>query len=76
MARSPYMMKRMIDKIFYEQNLALVWVTCGALLTIFVLRGISGYVQAVELARSAIIWSRAIRKRIFDHLMKPRPRLL
>ncbi|MEN3421087.1 ABC transporter ATP-binding protein, partial [Brucella abortus] len=24
-----YMMKPMIDKIFYEQNLALVWVICG-----------------------------------------------
>src|SRR5690606_12987499 len=46
-----YLMKPMIDKIFYEQNLGLVWVICGTLLAIFILRGISGYIQAVELAK-------------------------
>ncbi|WP_059244711.1 ABC transporter ATP-binding protein [Brucella vulpis] len=65
-----YMMKPMIDKIFYEQNLALVWVICGALLTIFVLRGISGYVQAVELAKIGNNLVARYQKRIFDHLMK------
>jgi ATP-binding cassette subfamily B protein len=65
-----YMMKPMIDKIFYEQNLALVWVICGTLLAIFVLRGISGYIQAVELAKIGNNLVARYQKRIFDHLMK------
>lgn len=65
-----YLMKPMIDKIFYEQNLGLVWVICGALLGIFILRGISGYIQAVELAKIGNNLVARYQKRIFDHLMK------
>jgi ATP-binding cassette subfamily B protein len=65
-----YMMKPMIDKIFYEQNLPLIWVICGTLLAIFILRGFSGYVQAVELAKIGNNLVARYQKRIFDHLMK------
>ncbi|MBC2886230.1 ABC transporter ATP-binding protein [Ochrobactrum sp. CM-21-5] len=65
-----YLMKPMIDKIFYEQKVGLIWVICGALLTIFILRGFSGYIQAVELAKIGNNLVARYQKRIFDHLMK------
>jgi ATP-binding cassette subfamily B protein len=65
-----YLMKPMIDKIFYEQKIGLIWVICGAILGIFVLRGLSSYVQAVELAKIGNNLVARYQKRIFDHLLK------
>lgn len=65
-----YLMKPMIDKIFYEQKLSLVWIICGAILVIFILRGFSGYVQSVELAKIGNNLVARYQKRIFDHLTK------
>ncbi|PRD43461.1 ABC transporter ATP-binding protein [Phyllobacterium phragmitis] len=65
-----YLMKPMIDKIFYEQKLGLVPIICGALFGIFVFRGLSGYVQAVELAKIGNNLVARYQKRIFDHLMR------
>ncbi|WP_343312632.1 ABC transporter ATP-binding protein [Brucella sp. BE17] len=65
-----YMMKPMIDKIFYEQQLGLIWIICGSILAVFILRGLSGYVQAVELAKIGNNLVARYQKRIFDHLMK------
>ncbi|MEJ5080632.1 MULTISPECIES: ABC transporter ATP-binding protein [unclassified Ochrobactrum] len=65
-----YMMKPMIDKIFYEQQIGLIWIICGAILSIFVMRGLSSYVQAVELAKIGNNLVARYQKRIFDHLMK------
>ncbi|WP_425373561.1 ABC transporter ATP-binding protein [Phyllobacterium leguminum] len=65
-----YLMKPMIDKIFYEQQLGLIWIICGAILSVFILRGLSSYVQAVELAKIGNNLVARYQKRIFDHLMK------
>ena len=65
-----YLMKPMIDKIFYEQQLGLISIICGAILGVFILRGLSGYVQAVELAKIGNNLVARYQKRIFDHLMK------
>ncbi|RCS25198.1 ABC transporter ATP-binding protein [Phyllobacterium salinisoli] len=65
-----YLMKPMIDKIFYEQQLGLIWVICGAIMGVFILRGLSSYVQAVELAKIGNNLVARYQKRIFDHLMK------
>ena len=65
-----YLMKPMIDKIFYEQNIGLIWVICGAILGIFLLRGFSSYIQAVELAKIGNNLVARYQRRIFDHLMK------
>lgn len=65
-----YLMKPMIDKIFYEQQLGLIWVICGAIMGVFILRGVSSYVQAVELAKIGNNLVARYQKRIFDHLMK------
>ncbi|MBN9044140.1 MAG: ABC transporter ATP-binding protein [Rhizobiales bacterium] len=65
-----YTMKPMIDKIFVEQKLGLVWVISCVLLVLFILRGLAGYVQAVELAQIGNNLVARYQKRIFDHLMK------
>ncbi|MBV2144178.1 ABC transporter ATP-binding protein/permease [Falsochrobactrum sp. TDYN1] len=65
-----YLMKPMIDKIFYEQKIGLIWIICGAILGIFILRGLSSYIQAVELAKIGNNLVARYQKRIFDHLMK------
>lgn len=65
-----YMMKPMIDKIFYEQQIGLIWIICGAILSIFIMRGLSSYIQAVELAKIGNNLVARYQKRIFDHLMK------
>ncbi len=60
----------MINKIFYEQKVGLIWVICSTLLAIFILRGLSGYIQAVELAKIGNNLVARYQKRVFDHLMK------
>lgn len=65
-----YMMKPMIDKIFYEQKIGLIAVICGGILGIFILRGLTSYIQAVELAKIGNNLVARYQKRIFDHLMK------
>nr|WP_210282272.1 ABC transporter ATP-binding protein [Mesorhizobium sp. RMAD-H1] len=65
-----YIMKEVIDTIFYAQRIDLIAVICGAILAAFVLRGIATYVQAVELAKIGNNLVARYQKRIFDHLMK------
>lgn len=65
-----FIMKDVIDKIFYEQRIDLIAVICGAVLLAFILRGLSSYVQAVEIAKIGNNLVARYQKRVFDHLMK------
>ena len=65
-----YLMKPMIDKIFVEQNTSLIGLISGAIFFMFLLRGVSSYVQAVELAKIGNNLVARYQKRIFDQLMR------
>lgn len=65
----PWMMKPLIDQIFYQGRFDLVPLICGAVALIFVVRGLATYGQAVALARIGNNLVARFQQRIFDHLM-------
>ena len=66
----PWMMKPLIDDVFYAQRYDLVFVICGAIIAVFAIRGFASYGQAVLLARVGNNLVARYQQRIFDHLMK------
>lgn len=64
-----YLMKDVINKIFVDRNHAAVWLLGGALISLYLIKGVAGYVQAVTLAK---IGNRIIadyQRRLFDNLL-------
>lgn len=65
-----YIMKEVIDTIFYEQRSDLIIWIAGSILLAFILRGFGSYIQAVQLARIGNNLAARYQKRMVDHLMK------
>ena len=65
-----YLMQPMINKIFVDLDISMIPIICGSILGVFVLRGLSSYVQAVELAKIGNNLVARYQKRIFNHLMR------
>jgi subfamily B ATP-binding cassette protein MsbA len=63
-------MGRVVDEIFYKQSSGQIFWICGAVITIFTLRGLGGYAQAVILAKVGNNLVARYQQRIFDHLMR------
>jgi subfamily B ATP-binding cassette protein MsbA len=66
----PWVMRPLIDDVFYRENYALIPWICGAIASVFVVRGLATYGQAVLLARIGNNLVARYQQRIFDHLMK------
>jgi len=69
-AFSAWIMKDVIDTIFYEQRKEMIALICGVILIAFIVRGIATYAQAVLLARIGNNLVARYQRRIFDHLMR------
>ncbi len=69
-AFSAWIMRYIIDDLFYEQRWELVPWICGGIVFAFTLRGFATYGQAVFLARIGNNIVARYQQRIFDHLMK------
>ena len=65
-----WIMRYVIDDIFYRQRADLIVVICGAILGAFFLRGVATYFQSVTMARIGNNLIARYQARIFDHLMK------
>ena len=64
-----YLMKDVINKIFVDRNHLAVWLLGGALIGLYLIKGIAGYFQAVVLAK---IGNRIIadyQRRLFDNTL-------
>lgn len=64
-----YLMKDVINKIFVDRNHLAVWLLGGALIGLYLIKGIAGYFQAVILAK---IGNRIIadyQRRLFDNTL-------
>ncbi|MEO3387063.1 ABC transporter ATP-binding protein [Mesorhizobium sp. CAU 1741] len=66
----PWVMRPLIDDVFYREQYALIPWICGAIATVFVIRGLATYGQAVILARIGNNLVARYQQRIFDHLMR------
>ena len=66
----PWVMRPLIDDVFYRENYELIPWICGAIASVFVVRGLATYGQAVLLARIGNNLVARYQQRIFDHLMK------
>jgi subfamily B ATP-binding cassette protein MsbA len=69
-AFTAWIMKDVIDQIFYRQRSDLIALICVGILGAFILRGLATYGQAVTLARIGNDLVARYQKRIFEHVMK------
>ncbi|SIT54605.1 Uncharacterized ABC transporter ATP-binding protein y4gM [Mesorhizobium prunaredense] len=69
-AFTAWIMKDVVDQIFYEQRGDLIALICLLILGAFMLRGLATYGQAVTLARIGNNLVARYQRRIFAHLMK------
>ena len=69
-AFSAWIMRDLVNEIFYRRNFQLVPLICGAIAAAFTLRGLATYGQAVLLARIGNNLVARYQRRLFDHLMR------
>jgi ATP-binding cassette subfamily B protein len=69
-AFSAWVMRDVIDEIFYRQRSDLIALICLAIVVAFIVRGLASYWQAVILARIGNNLVARYQRRIFDHLMR------
>jgi ATP-binding cassette subfamily B protein len=65
-----WIMRDVIDDIFYRQRADLILLICASILAAFTLRGVASYMQAVILAKVGNNLVARYQRRLFDHLMK------
>jgi subfamily B ATP-binding cassette protein MsbA len=64
-----YLMKDVINKIFVDRNVTAVWLLGGALIGLYLVKGVAGYLQAVVLARIGNKIIADYQKRLFDNTL-------
>jgi len=69
-AFTAWIMRDVIDEIFYRQRGDLVLVICLSILAAFVIRGLATYGQAVTLAKIGNNLVARYQQRLFDHIMR------
>jgi len=69
-AFSAWIMRDVVDEIFYRRRADLIAIICGAIALTFVIRGVALYGQAVVLAKIGNNLVARYQQRLFDHLMK------
>nr|WP_315925792.1 ABC transporter ATP-binding protein [Mesorhizobium sp. SP-1A] len=65
-----WIMKPLVDDIFVEQRYERAPLICGAIIAIFIVRGLATYGQAVTLSRIGNSVVARYQKRVFQHLMR------
>ncbi len=65
----PWVMRPLIDEVFYRENYAMVLPICLTIIVVFLARGFAHYGQAVTLARIGNNLAARYQQRIFAHLM-------
>ncbi|WP_325099698.1 ABC transporter ATP-binding protein [Aquamicrobium zhengzhouense] len=69
-AAIPWVMKPMIDDVFYSQRFDLVPYLCAAMAGVFIVRGLATYGHSVVLGMIGNNLVARYQQRIFDHLMR------
>ncbi|WP_420798723.1 ABC transporter ATP-binding protein, partial [Nitratireductor pacificus] len=69
-AFSAWIMRDIIDEVFYRQRWELVGWICGAIIAAFAIRGFASYGQSVMLAKIGNNIVARYQQRMFDHLMR------
>jgi len=69
-AFSAWIMRDIIDEVFYRQRWELVGWICGAIVAAFAIRGFATYGQSVMLAKIGNNIVARYQQRLFDHLMR------
>jgi ATP-binding cassette subfamily B protein len=69
-AFTAWIMRDVIDEIFYRQRSDLILLICATIMAAFVIRGLASYGQAVTLAKIGNNLVARYQRRIFDHVMK------
>lgn len=64
-----YLMKDVINKIFVDRNVMAVWLLGGALIGLYLIKGVAGYFQAVVLAKIGNKIIADYQQRLFDNTL-------
>ncbi|OJU07065.1 MAG: ABC transporter ATP-binding protein [Rhizobiales bacterium 65-79] len=67
---SAWIMRDVVDKVFYKQQYELLGLICGGIMLAFTIRGVASYLQAVLLAKIGNNLVARYQQRMFDHLMR------
>jgi ATP-binding cassette subfamily B protein len=67
---SAWIMRDVVDKVFYKQRYDLLTLICGGIVLAFTIRGVASYLQAVLLAKIGNNLVARYQQRMFDHLMR------
>ncbi len=65
----PYLLKDVVNKIFVDRNHAAIWLLGGALIALYLIKGLASYAQAVTLARIGNKIVADYQKRLFDNVL-------
>ena len=65
-----WIIRPIVDELFYKQRYERVPLICGAVILAFVIRGLATYGQSVTLAKIGNNLVARYQKRIFDHLLR------
>ncbi len=66
----PWVMRPLIDDVFYRERFDLVPWICAAIASVFIIRGFATYGQAVTLAKIGNNLVARYQRRLFDHLLR------
>jgi ATP-binding cassette subfamily B protein len=69
-ALAAWIMKPLINDLFVDRHFERAPLICGAIIAIFIVRGVATYGQSITLARIGNSMVARYQKRIFEHLMK------
>lgn len=67
-AFSAYLMKPVVNDIFFAQNREMLWLVGGAVLATFFIKGIAHYVQAVLMAHVGLKIVADMQNRLYRHM--------
>src|SRR5690606_9244023 len=65
-----WIMRDVVDEIFYRQRYELLALICGSIVIAFTVRGLASYGQAVLLAKIGNNLVARYQQRLFDHLLR------
>jgi len=69
---SAWIMQDVVNEIFIEKRMDMVYAIGTTVATIFIVKGISSYIQAVVLARTGNLIVAEVQMRMFDHIQRQR----
>jgi ATP-binding cassette, subfamily B, bacterial MsbA len=67
---SAWIMKDVINEVFVNKDMQSIWLISGAVMLIFIIKGLASYGQVVTMSRIGNAIVARVQRRLYDHLLK------